>query len=410
MSLMEAFRSALEALRAHKLRSALTMLGIVIGVAAVIAMIAVGGGAREQVAAQIRTLGANLIMLTPGNITAGGVRLGAGQASSLTSDDAAAILADVPAVQAAAPIIRSNQQMVAGANNWATQIVGVDLGWFEAREWDVAQGRLFTPEEVSRGALVVILGETVATNLFGGESPLGQQVRIKNVPFEVVGVAARKGQSAMGQDQDDTAFAPLPTVRQRVAGANRANARSVGSIMVKVREGEDLTNALEDVRALLRQRHRLQPDQEDDFGIRNLAEMAAVREASASTLASLLAAVAALSLAVGGIGIMNIMLVSVTERTREIGLRLAVGARPRDVLRQFLIEAATLSAIGGAIGVALGLGAAQIVAMKAGWPLLVEPAGVALSVIFSAFVGVFFGWYPARRAANLDPVEALRAT
>jgi len=214
----------------------------------------------------------------------------------------------------------------------------------------------------------------------------------------------------MGQDQDDTAFAPLPTVRQRVAGANRANARSVGSIMVKVREGEDLTNALEDVRALLRQRHRLQPDQEDDFGIRNLAEMAAVREASASTLASLLAAVAALSLAVGGIGIMNIMLVSVTERTREIGLRLAVGARPRDVLRQFLIEAATLSAIGGAIGVALGLGAAQIVAMKAGWPLLVEPAGVALSVIFSAFVGVFFGWYPARRAANLDPVEALRAT
>ena len=368
MSLMEAFRSALEALRAHKLRSALTMLGIVIGVAAVIAMIAVGGGAREQVAAQIRTLGANLIMLTPGNITAGGVRLGAGQASSLTSDDAAAILADVPAVQAAAPIIRSNQQMVAGANNWATQIVGVDLGWFEAREWDVAQGRLFTPEEVSRGALVVILGETVATNLFGGESPLGQQVRIKNVPFEVVGVAARKGQSAMGQDQDDTAFAPLPTVRQRVAGANRANARSVGSIMVKV------------------------------------------REASVSTLASLLAAVAALSLAVGGIGIMNIMLVSVTERTREIGLRLAVGARPRDVLRQFLIEAATLSAIGGAIGVALGLGAAQIVAMKAGWPLLVEPAGVALSVIFSAFVGVFFGWYPARRAANLDPVEALRAT
>ncbi|MBL8588853.1 MAG: ABC transporter permease [Methylobacteriaceae bacterium] len=410
MSLLEAFRSALEALRAHKLRSALTMLGVVIGVAAVIAMIAVGGGAREQVAAQIRTLGSNLIMLTPGNVTAGGVRLGAGQASSLTNDDAAAILADVPAVQATAPIIRSNQQVVAGASNWATQIVGVDLGWFEAREWDVSQGRLFTPEEVSRGALVTILGETVAKNLFGEDSPVGRQVRIKNVPFEVVGLAARKGQSALGQDQDDTAFAPLPTVRQRIAGSNRANARSVGTIMVKVREGEDMASAIEDVRALLRQRHRLQPDQEDDFGIRNLAEMAAVREASANTLASLLAAVAALSLAVGGIGIMNIMLVSVTERTREIGLRLAIGARPRDVMRQFLIEAATLSAIGGAIGVALGIGAAQVVAMRSGWPLLVEPQGVIMAVVFSAFVGVFFGWYPARRAAGLDPVEALRAT
>jgi putative ABC transport system permease protein len=408
MSLLEALRSALEALRAHKLRSALTMLGIVIGVAAVIAMIAVGGGAREQVAAQIRSLGSNLIMLTPGNVTAGGVRLGAGQSSSLTIEDAAAVLADVPGVQATAPIIRSNQQVVAGANNWATQIVGVDLGWFEAREWDVSAGRLFTPEEVSRGALVTILGETVVKNLFGDESPVGRQVRIKNVPFEVVGVAARKGQSALGQDQDDTAFAPLPTVRQRVAGANRANARAVGTIMVKVREGEDMQAAIEETRALLRQRHRLQPDQEDDFGIRNLAEMAAVREASANTLATLLAAVAALSLAVGGIGIMNIMLVSVTERTREIGLRLAIGARPRDVMRQFLIEAATLSAIGGAIGVALGVGAAQIVAWRSGWPLLVEPAGVALAVIFSAFVGVFFGWYPARRAAGLDPVEALR--
>jgi putative ABC transport system permease protein len=235
-------------------------------------------------------------------------------------------------------------------------------------------------------------------------------VRVKNVPFEVVGVAAKKGQSALGQDQDDVAFAPLLAVRQRVAGSNRANARSVGAIQVKVREGEDMDLAQEEMRQLLRQRHKLQPDQEDDFSIRNLSEMAAVREASANTLAALLAAVAALSLAVGGIGIMNIMLVSVSERTREIGLRLAVGARPRDVMRQFLIEAATLSAMGGAVGVALGLAAAKIVAANAGWPLLVEPRGVAMSVVFSAFVGVFFGWWPARRAAALDPVEALRAS
>jgi putative ABC transport system permease protein len=409
MSLLEALRSALEALRAHKLRSALTMLGVVIGVAAVIAMLAVGGGAREQVAAQIRTLGANMLIVIPGNITQGGVRLGAGQANSLTNDDSAAIMAEVSSVQVTAPTIRSSQQIVAGGANWATTVMGVDLGWFEAREWDVAQGRLFSPEEVSRGALVVILGESAAQNLFGEESPVGQQIRVKNVPFEVIGVTAKKGQSAVGQDQDDVAFAPLLAVRQRVAGSNRANARSVGAIQVKVREADEMDAAQEDIRQLLRQRHKLQPDQEDDFTIRNLSEMAAVREASANTLAALLAAVAALSLAVGGIGIMNIMLVSVSERTREIGLRLAVGARPRDVMRQFLIEAATLSAIGGAVGVALGLGAAKLVAAKAGWPLLVEPWGVVLSVVFSGFVGVFFGWWPARRAAGLDPVEALRA-
>jgi putative ABC transport system permease protein len=410
MSFAEALRSALQALRAHKLRSGLTMLGIVIGVAAVIAMVAVGGGAREQVVAQIRSLGANLLMILPGNITLTGVRLGSGAANTLTDDDAAAIMREVPAVQVTAPTIRVPVQMVAGSQNWSTAAFGVDLGFFEAREWEVESGRLFTPEEAQRGAQVILLGQTAVRNLFPSEDPVGQVVRVRAVPMTVVGVLARKGQSALGQDQDDTALVPLVTARSRLAGTNRANARSVGTIMVKVREGHDLNATLEEVRELLRQRHRLQPGQEDDFTIRNLSEIAATREASARTLALLLAAVAGVSLAVGGIGIMNIMLVSVTERTREIGLRLAVGARPRDVRNQFLIEATVLAAIGGVVGVALGVGAAQVVSSNAGWPLLIDPLTVVGAVLFSGLVGVFFGWYPAWRAAHLDPVEALRAT
>jgi putative ABC transport system permease protein len=410
VTLVEALRSAFEALRAHKLRSALTMLGIVIGVAAVIAMVAVGGGAREQVVAQIRSLGANLLVVIPGNITQGGVRLGAGIANSLTDDDAAAIGREIAAVQVVAPTIRAPVQMVAGAQNWATAAFGVDLGFFEAREWEVERGRPFTPEETQRGGQVILLGQTAAQQLFGTDDPVGQVVRVRNVPMTVIGVMARKGQSALGTDQDDTAFVPLPTARSRLTGTNRANARSVGQILVKVREGEDLTGAMEEVAQLLRQRHRLQPGQEDDFTIRNLSEIAATREASARTLALLLAAVAGVSLAVGGIGIMNIMLVSVTERTREIGLRLAVGARKRDILRQFLIEATVLAALGGVAGVMLGVAAAQAVSMNAGWPLLIDAVTVAAAVGFSGLVGIFFGWYPAWRAAQLDPVEALRAT
>lgn len=410
MSFSEALRSAFEALAAHKLRSALTMLGIIIGVAAVIAMVAVGGGAREQVVAQIRSLGANLLVVIPGNITQGGVRLGTGAANTLTDDDASAVMRDIPAVQVTAPTIRVPVQMIANAQNWATAAFGVDLGFFEAREWDVESGRLFSPEEIARGAQVMLLGQTVARNLFADEDPIGQVVRVRNVPMTVIGVLARKGQSALGQDQDDTAIVPLLTARSRLAGTNRANARSVGQILVKVREGFDLNATLEEVRELLRQRHRLQPGQEDDFTIRNLSEIAATREASARTLALLLAAVAGVSLAVGGIGIMNIMLVSVTERTREIGLRLAIGARQRDILRQFLIEATVLAALGGIVGVTLGVAAAQIVSLNAGWPLLIDPMTVLAAVVFAGLVGIFFGWYPAWRAAKLDPVEALRAT
>ncbi|MGD9922268.1 MAG: ABC transporter permease [Pseudorhodoplanes sp.] len=406
----DAILSALDALRLHKLRSALTMLGIIIGVGAVIAMVAVGGGAREQVVAQIRSLGANLLFITPGNVTQGGVRLGMGAASTLTEDDAIAIEKEVAAVQAVAPYMRGSAQLIAGGQNWAASVFGVDNGFFEAREWDVEHGRAYEPEELSRGAQVAVIGQTVARNLYGGLDPVGQEMRIRNVPFRVIGVLARKGQSTWGQDQDDVVMVPLASARQRVLGRNQANARAVGFIYVKVVDGEDMSLVEDDVKRLLRQRHRLQPGQDDDFTVRNLADIAATREASARTLAILHAAVAGVSLAVGGIGIMNIMLVSVTERTREIGLRLALGARQWDILRQFLFEATGLAAIGGFVGVLLGVGAAYIISNAAGWPLLIEPVSIVLAVVFSGLVGVFFGWYPALRASRLDPIEALRHT
>ena len=408
MRFTEALRSAVSAITANALRSLLTMLGIVIGVAAVITMVAIGSGARNLVDQQIRSLGANLAIVTPGNVTQGGARLGAGAASTLTDEDAEAIRNEIDGVTAAAPFVRGNAQVVAGASNWGTSVYAVDLDWFAAREWEVETGRSFDPDEIRRGEIVVILGRTVARNLFGDEDPLERTVRVRNVPFKVIGVMAPKGQSAFGQDQDDAIFVPLDAGRRRVIGRNYAKDRSVGSIFVKFESEEDIAPGIEQITALLRQRHRINGDQEDDFSIRNLTEIANTASASANTLSMLLAAVAAVSLLVGGIGIMNIMLVSVTERTREIGLRLAVGARPRDILSQFLIEATTLSTIGGAIGVALGVGTAHTVAAVAGWPSLISPEAVAVAVAFSASVGVFFGLYPARRAARLDPIEALR--
>jgi putative ABC transport system permease protein len=406
--LTEAFRSALSAIGANALRSLLTMLGIVIGVAAVIAMVAIGSGARNLVDKQIRSLGANLAIVTPGNVTQGGARLGAGAASTLTDEDAASIKREIDGVTAAAPFVRGNAQAVAGGANWGTTVYGVDNDYFAAREWDVETGRGFDPDEIRRGEIVALLGRTVAKNLFGEADPTDQTIRVRNVPFKVVGVMGPKGQSAFGQDQDDVIFVPLDAGRRRVIGRNYAKDRSVGSIFIKFDREEDITPGIEQVTALLRQRHRVGGEQEDDFAIRNLTEIAQTASASANTLSMLLAAVAAVSLLVGGIGIMNIMLVSVTERTREIGLRLAVGARPRDILGQFLIEATTLATIGGAIGVALGVGTAQAIASAAGWPALVSPNAILIAVAFSALVGIFFGFYPAQRAAQLDPIEALR--
>ena len=408
MRLTEAIRSALSAIAGNALRSLLTMLGIVIGVAAVIAMVAIGSGARNLVDRQIRSLGANLAIVTPGNVTQGGARLGAGAASTLSDEDAAAISREIEGVAAAAPFVRGNAQVVAGGANWGTSVYAVDLEYFTAREWDIESGRAFDPEEIRRGEIVVLLGRTVARNLFGDGDPLDQTIRVRNVPFKVIGVMAPKGQSAFGQDQDDAIFVPLDAGRRRVIGRNYAKDRSVGSIFVKFEREDDIAPGIERMDALLRQRHRLLPDQENDFSVRNLTEVANTASASANTLSLLLAAVAAVSLLVGGIGIMNIMLVSVTERTREIGLRLAVGARPRDILGQFLIEATTLATIGGAIGVALGVGAAHAIANAAGWPSLISPNAILVAVLFSGLVGIFFGFYPAQRAARLDPIEALR--
>jgi len=408
MRLTEAVRSALSAIAANALRSLLTMLGIVIGVAAVIAMVAIGSGARNLVDKQIRSLGANLAIVTPGNVTQGGARLGAGAASTLTDEDASAIKREIDGVAAAAPFVRGGAQAVAGGNNWGTTVYGVDNDYFAAREWDVETGRGFDPDEIRRGEIVALIGLTVAKNLFGDEDPIDKTMRVRNVPFKVVGVMGSKGQSAFGQDQDDVIFVPLDAGRRRVIGRNYAKDRSVGSIFVKFDTEEDIVPGINHTTALLRQRHRVVGDQEDDFSIRNLTEIAQTASASANTLSMLLAAVAAVSLLVGGIGIMNIMLVSVTERTREIGLRLAVGARPRDILGQFLIEATTLATIGGAIGVALGIGTARGIASAAGWPALVSANAIAIAVVFSALVGIFFGFYPAQRAAQLDPIEALR--
>jgi putative ABC transport system permease protein len=408
VSTLALLRIALRALAINKLRSALTMLGIVIGVAAVIVMIAVGAGAQARVEEQIRALGSNLLLVMSGATTAGGVRLGFGSNFTLSEDDAAAINREIPEALAA-PALRGSAQIIWGNANWSTQIFGVTPEYLEARQWPLAAGRVFEPAEMSGAGKVCLIGATVARQLFGSSDPLDQVIRIKRVPFTVIGVLDVKGQSLMGTDQDDLVLMPITTARTRVLGsANAARQRSVGTIWVKVADGIDTRRVEEDVRGLLRQRHRLQPGADDDFSLRNLQEVMAAQEASSRVLALLLAAVASVSLLVGGIGIMNIMLVSVTERTREIGLRMAVGARTRDILGQFLVEAVTLSLIGGLIGVALGMGASFAIAQFLGWRVLLSPEAIALAVAFAFVIGVFFGFYPARKAARLNPVEALR--
>jgi putative ABC transport system permease protein len=408
MNVLGLLRVAMRALAVNKLRSALTMLGIIIGVAAVIVMIAVGAGAQARVEEQIRSLGSNLLLILSGTTTAGGVRMGFGSNLTISEDDAAAISRDIPEALAA-PALRGTAQIVWGNQNWSTVIFGVTPEYLEVRQWELAAGMAFDASDMAGATKVCLIGQTVARQLFGSVNPIGQQIRVRRVPFTVVGVLEGKGQSMMGTDQDDLVLMPISTARKRVLGAsNLAKQRSVSTIWVKVRDGTSMKAGEEQVRALLRQRHRLQPGQDDDFSLRNLEEVAATQEASSRVLALLLAAVASVSLVVGGIGIMNIMLVSVTERTREIGLRMAVGARTRDILGQFLVEAVTLSLIGGLVGVALGVAAAFGVAQLAGWRILLAPESVLLAVAFAFAIGVFFGFYPARKAARLNPVEALR--
>ncbi|HEX9184333.1 MAG TPA: ABC transporter permease [Burkholderiales bacterium] len=408
MSLAALLRVAMRALAVNKLRSALTMLGIIIGVGAVIVMIAVGAGAQARVEEQIRSLGSNLLLILSGTTTAGGVRMGFGSNLTISEDDAAAITREIPEALAA-PALRGTAQLVWGNQNWSTVIFGVTPDYFEVRQWNFAAGGPFDATDIAGATKVCLIGQTVARQLFGGVDPVGQQIRIRRVPFTVIGVLEGKGQSMMGTDQDDLVLMPISTARKRVLGATSlAKQRSVGTIWVRVRDGYDMKAAEEQVRALLRQRHRLQPGQDDDFSLRNLEEVAATQEASSRVLALLLAAVASVSLVVGGIGIMNIMLVSVTERTREIGLRMAVGARTRDILGQFLVEAVTLSLIGGLVGVGLGTAAAYAVAQFAGWRIVLAPESVLLAVAFAFAIGVFFGFYPARKASRLNPVEALR--
>jgi len=408
MNPLQSARVALRALRVNKLRSALTMLGIIIGVGAVIAMVGVGSGAQARVAEQIQSLGSNLIIVLSGSTTAGGIRMGQGSQLTITEEDSAAIAREIPLVQASAPSMRGNAQVVYGNLNWATGIQGVTPDYSEVREWSVVTGRFISSEDVDGATNVALLGQTTAQNLFGDADPLGQVVRIKKVPFTVVGLLERKGQNSWGQDQDDVVLIPLSTAKKKVLGVSQANARSVGAISVKIRAGEDLSEAEAQMRALLRQRHRLQPYQDDDFTIRNLSEILQTQEESSKVMTYLLAAIASVSLLVGGIGIMNIMLVSVTERTREIGLRMAVGARGRDILMQFLVEAVTLSLIGGIIGIFLGLGGSRAISQFAEWRTQVPPEAIAMAFGFAAAVGVFFGFYPARKAAQLDPIEALR--
>ncbi len=408
MSMLGLLRVAMRALAVNKLRSLLTMLGIIIGVAAVIVMIAVGAGAQARVEEQIRSLGSNLLLILSGSTTAGGVRMGFGSNLTISEDDAAAIPREIPETMAA-PALRGTAQLIWGNQNWSTVIFGVTPEYIDVRQWELAAGRMFDATDIAGATKVCLVGQTVARQLFGGADPLGQVIRVRRVPFTVIGVLESKGQSMMGSDQDDLILMPISTARKRVLGAsNLAKQRSVGTIWVKVAEGYDMKTAEEQVRSLLRQRHRLQPGQDDDFSLRNLEEVAATQEASSRVLALLLAAVASVSLVVGGIGIMNIMLVSVTERTREIGLRMAVGARTRDILGQFLVEAVTLSLIGGLAGIAIGIATAVGIAQFAGWRIVLSPESVLLAVAFAFTIGVFFGFYPARKAARLNPVEALR--
>ena len=394
---------ALSALKSNKMRAALTMLGIIIGVAAVIAMIALGSGAKAKVAQQIASIGTNSLIVLPGSTTSGGLRMGSGSITTLTYEDARAIAAECSAVTAAAPTLMRTAQVVFRGMNWSTLISGTIPEYQEVRGWEVSAGRFFSQQEVDGAAKVCLLGQTVANNLFGDMDPVGQTVRIKKVPFLVIGTLSPKGQSLGGTDQDDAVLVPLTSAQKRLFGITY-----VGAILAQATDTALLGEAESQIRQLLHQRHRIPPGAEDDFTVRNLTEIMAAAEQSVRVMSLLLGSIASVSLLVGGIGIMNIMLVSVTERIREIGLRMALGARPADILLQFLVESATLSLMGGLVGILVGALGSRLITYFASWPTLISPGSILLAFVFAAGVGIFFGFYPARRASLLNPIEALR--
>ena len=403
MRYLAILRIAFRALRRNKLRTILTMLGIIIGVGAVIAMVGIGNGAKAQVEARIAALGQNVILIFSGSINRGGVFTGFGGAGTLTVEDALAIEKEVPGVAAVSPEVRTGAQITAGENNWSTQVMGEGVDYLAIRQWDLADGVMFNEVDVRAAAKVGIIGKTTADKLFPDQDPIGKIIRMKNVPVKILGVLKAKGVSMMGSDQDDTIVMPYTTTMKRLAGVTTLRA-----INVQAASADQIGSVQTGITELLRQRHRIQAGRDDDFIIRNQQEISETATATTEVMTALLAAIASVSLLVGGIGIMNIMLVSVTERTREIGIRMAVGARGRDILLQFLIEAVTLSSIGGLLGVGLGIGGARVLTLVKNWPTLISAESVILAFVFSAAVGIFFGFYPARKASRLDPIEALR--
>ena len=407
MNPFNTLRVALRAILRNKLRAFLTTLGIVIGVGAVIAMMAIGAGAKAQVEQAFAAMGTNILIILPGSTSSSGVKGGYGSMPTLTWDDLAAIRSEIATVKRAAPSLRSNMPVVSEDQNWTTGVTGTSPEYFDIRNWPIALGASFAQSDVDGGSKVIVLGQTVVDKIYGpSANPVGQMVRVGSTPFVIIGVAAKKGQSATGQDYDDAAFIPFTTFAQKVQGGLGKFLQ--GQIMVEAASSDSTARAQKDITALLRDRHHVAPGDDDDFSIRNLSEIADARQQGTQTMTLLLASVAAVSLLVGGIGIMNIMLVSVTERTREIGIRMAVGAEPHHILTQFLIEALSLSIAGGLIGVAFGVGTATWLAQRFHWPVLIQPDVIAVSVGFSGLVGIVFGIYPARKASQLDPIDALR--
>jgi putative ABC transport system permease protein len=404
MDFLSILRVAVRALSRNKLRSSLTMLGIIIGVAAVIAMVGIGRGANEVTQQQIAAMGSNLLAVNSGGVNRSGIHTGAGATKTLVSDDMKAIEREVPGVAAAAPVNQASAQIVFEGNNWATQVTGTEPQYFDIRNWPMQQGASFESTDVETASNVAVIGQTVKSNLFpDGVDPVGQTIRISNLPFKVIGVLQAKGSSGMGGDQDDAAFIPITTLQKKITGQDWLR-----SIMVSATSKDVTSIVQEQITSLLRDRHRIRTGEDDDFNVRNLADLADFADQQSKLMTLLLASIAGVSLIVGGIGIMNIMLVSVTERTREIGIRMAIGAEESDVQKQFLIEAIVLSLFGGVIGVFAGVGTALLITHTLHWPVSISGVAIAGAMLFSTLVGIFFGFYPAKRAAQLDPIEALR--